>query len=170
MYSYVIIILRLQVEGVKMLMIDLDKKDLKWLQKALSKKDPRAYLSQIIVKDGYAYATNGHVLHRVLMEHRASGVQKYNYDGQFIVDDESIHPLEKIDLFDIYWYTGCSLSLMPTKLDVLKLSGAQIGINKKYFDNTIDKVNNITLQSNEEQNKILIKYDNRAAIIMGVRL
>lgn len=148
-------------------LINLDKTDLKWLQKALNKKDFRPYCNQILVKQGYAYATNGHVVHKIkCSEHEPQGI--YSRDG-IKIDEESVHPLHKKDFFDSPFNLECTLSIMPNRLNVLQISN-EMGINRDYFNNAIDKTNNIDIKLHENKDRIFINYGNREAIIMGVRI
>lgn len=149
-------------------MIDLDKSDLKWLQKALNKKDVRWFCNCILVKDGYAWATNGHVLHKVTCNGQEG---KYARDG--ILDGklvDNVHPLEKNWERLVSGFPNVAeLSVMTGKLGTLKLSET-IGINAKYFYDAVDGASAIALSCDEDKTKVKLEYSNRQAVIMGVKL
>lgn len=149
-----------------MYVINLARQDLKWLQKGLNKKDPRSFTKYILVKDGLAYASNGHVLHAVkLNEDSQEGL--YSYDG-VKVEDDFIHPLMRQDLITKGYTKTVSLHLNSNNLDILS-SDIGIGINRAYFDNATDKATQIKVTCKNDQQSIRIDYLNRFAIIMGVR-
>lgn len=153
-----------------MYMINLDKKDLKWLQKALNKKDIRWFCNQILVKDGFAYATNGHVLHKIkCSEGELNGY--YDFNGVKLENNDQLHPLEKNSdrMFEGFIDHNIVLNIMFGRLDCLQLNSS-IGINKTYFENVIDKTNEIAIRTNEDRDRINIQYSNRECIIMGMRL
>lgn len=148
-------------------LINLDKQDLKWLQKALDKKDIRDFCNQIVVKQGFAYATNCHVIHKI----------KCNWDEQegtysregIKIDADREHPLSKRDLFDTSFINECALTIMPNRLNVLQIT-TEVGLNKDYFDNAVDKTNKINIKLHENKDRVYISYDNREVIIMGMKL
>lgn len=143
-----------------MYLINLDKKDLKWLQKGLNKKDIREIAKHILVKDGYAYATNGHVIHRISVElNEINGI--YDYNG-IKIDSDIKHPLEHRDLTTGH-HDVCSLSIDNSQLDYLILD-EEYCVNKKYFNNAVDNATEIDML--RKDSSIRIDYANRLAIIM----
>lgn len=147
-------------------LINLDKQDLKWLQKALDKKDFREFCNQIVVKQGYAYATNGHVIHKIKC---SWDEQEGTYSREGIkIDADREHPLSKRDLFDTPFNLECELSIIPNRLNVLSMG--EMGLSKQYFDNAVDKSNEISIKLHENKDRVYIQYDNREVIIMGMKL
>ena len=147
-----------------MIIIDLDKKDLLWLQKALNKKGYRPFETQILAKDGIVYATNGHVLHILSSDKVTNG--KYNFKGELIIGDESIHPLENNPSRLIEGHINeCSLSVSTDNLNQFNLDDNR-AVSKEYFYNAVDKANNIELKLKE--NGVLVSYENRKAVIMCI--
>ena len=145
-----------------MYILNLDKKDLRWLQTALNKKDCREWSKQILVKGGYALATNGHVLHKIKISlDEIEGT--YNYQG--IKIEDSKHPLDNKDLMSDY-ADPASLSIDSSDLNCLILD-SEIGIDRTYFNNAIHGAKEITML--RKSNSIKISYDNREVLIMGIR-
>lgn len=145
--------------------LDLPKNDFKWLQKALDKKDFRECLKQIVVKDGYALATNGHVCFKVKCED-VEGT--YDWDGNK-VENPGNHPLQNRDMFKGF-DTQAVLEVIPRQTNTYRLQGLDIGVNKGYFDCAIDKAKFITLKLAESEDRVLVEYGNRNAVIMGCKL
>jgi hypothetical protein len=150
-----------------MYLIKLPKDDLKWLQKALNKKDVRTFCNQILVKNGLAYATNGHVIHRVATTEDQEGL--YTREG-IKIEEELRHPLvnNSDKVLQGYDYPTV-LVLMSGCLGTLKLSGT-IGINHIYFNNAVDRAKEIELLTNEYGVAIRVDYNNRTAVIMGCKI
>lgn len=147
-------------------LLNIRKDDLNWLNKALNKKDLREYRKTILVKDGYAYATNGHVIHKVkCAADEQNGV--YSKDGTKI-DTQDDHPLLE-DMFNSSFTLDCTLSVIPESLGVLKVVEG-VGLNTLYFDNAVAKASKITIKLHENKDRVYIHYDNREVIIMGTRL
>lgn len=154
-----------------MYLINLPKIDLKWLQKALNKKDHREFCSLILVNNGKAYATNGCVLHIVDTLEDQEGL--YTFDG-IKTNVDIAHPLVKntqrlLNNID----RDCELSLIPTNLRVYKLSDV-IGVNRKYFENAVSVAGSVSIKTDLDKQKILISYimgnTTRVALIMGYKL
>lgn len=147
-------------------LINLSKSDIEWLQKALDKKDLRGFYNQIVVKQGYAYATNGHVIHKIKCR---DDEQEGTYSREGIkIDADREHPLSKRNLFDTTFNLDCELRLLPNRLNVLSMG--EMGLNKQYFDNAVDKSNEISIKLHENKDRVYIHYDNREAIIMGMEI
>jgi hypothetical protein len=150
-----------------MYLINLPSHDLKWLQKALNKKDIRNFCNQILVKNGEAYATNGHVLHRVETVEDQDGL--YSREG-IKLDEESRHPLRNNSYKLLNGYRDVvTLFINRKSLGTLKLSD-HTGINHSYFNNAVDKATDIELLSKEDYTSIRIDYGNRTAIIMCCKI
>ena len=150
-----------------MYMINLGKQDLRWLQKAFNKKDFRDWIKNILVVNGYAYATNGHVIHKLkCAEEEISG--SYDFNGIKIDDDLKLQ--DKISKMFNGFNDECGpLTLMFDRLNTLKLND-NLGIDLKYFNNATDKADNIVVKLHDNKDRIYLHYENREAIIMCVNL
>lgn len=148
-----------------MYLINLPKNDLKWLQKGLNKKDFREQCKTILVKNGYAYATNGHVMFKVETTEDLDGT--YSFEGIKIEDIK--HPLDNRDVSEGIDIEVSSLRLMTYNLNVLELND-KIGIDKSYFETAIDKSKQVDICRDVEGTKIKLRYSNRVAVIMGMKL
>lgn len=148
-----------------MYLINLPKQDLKWLQKALNKKDFREFCKTILVKNGHAYATNGHVMFKVETTEEQDGT--YSFEGIKIEDIR--HPLNNKDISEGIDNEVLSLKLMLYNLDVLELND-KIGINKSYFEAATDKSKQVNVCQDIEGTRIKLSYSNRTAVIMGMKL
>lgn len=147
--------------------ITMSKQDLKWLQSALVKKDMREWSKQILVKNGKAYATNGHVMHVIDTIEDQDGI--YNYDG-IKIEDNGAHPLRNGDTkLTENVNRQCELTIIPNKLNTFKLN-ANIGIYAQFFYNAVKVNSECEIYTCSEGLKILVKQGNRYALIMGCKL
>lgn len=152
-----------------MYMINLPKNDIKWLDKALDKKDVRTYCNQILVHKGFAYATNGYVIHKAkCAEDEQEGL--YTREGTKLDDSQfNGHPLTRRDMFTNFNHE-MALILNPNRLDVLDTSEIGFGVSLQYFTNAIDKCKKVNLLVHDSGDKLLLQYENREAIIMFMKI
>lgn len=151
-----------------MYLINLPNSDLKWLRKALNKKDVRDFCRLILVKNGYAYATNGYVAYRIETVEDQDGL--YTFEG-IKIDDDVRHPLannsQKI-FNDGDYHETATLTFINRNISMLKIN-EYYTVNTKYLYNTLDKTNNAVILQDNEGTRLSIEYDNRWAIIMSAR-
>lgn len=148
----------------------MDNKDLIWLSKAISKgsRDFRQFTKIITVNNGMAMTTDGTRIHIVDGVNLQDG--EYSRDGYFIRPFEGDNPLSRsnpLGRLSPAEEGEVRLEVYPYYLNLLRLN-ATYGINRKYFDQATDKVKSINLSGNLD--RIVIRYDNRMAIIMGAKL
>lgn len=157
--------------------IDLDKKDLAWLKKAVNNKSTKEYERYILkTNEGYYYATNGYACHRIYVpEHSSVQNQLFDYNGYRVAyNDEIGHNLLKLSTLFINdnKSTVDRISLFSSHLDTYliqnTLQDSHVTINTNQFLSAIDNRKTVAMQLDVALKTVYINYENRAILIKGL--